>query len=333
MYLARLPHNGHTRYVLRESYDNGGTFRSRDILDLGTNPARCIEYPGGNAFYLNDEVSDALSDHGSDPGSEEIELLFWPFLKPDIRRALEHFVHRRGTASHRPPTPPARTPHVFDKRRLHFLRCGRTDIGAIGMAPEKMFRDLWHKSRDEIEQQFIQWEVELKPVDRKTYVYAVFDLQQVFRHPLAGRFPSAMDTEQMDDAFLDALCARHEDRSFWEGFPVGDALHPYLARYVVMYFDHPFPRRNIMGEYIREFMDNHRDHRPPPPSPRMGRDEAIKRLGLARERFTTMTRSELTRHYRRIALRLHPDHGGRHDRFIRVTEAYQELMERIRSRT
>jgi len=332
VYLAREMQNRRTRFMLRESYLEDGVYRSRDVFDLGRNPGASIEYPGGNAFYLNDDVSAALSKHGCDPVSEEIEALFWPFLKADIRRALDHFVHRRGSSSHRFPESPVRPPHQFDKRRLHYLRCGRIDIGAIGLAPEKMFRTLWHKSRDEIEQQFLQWELALKPMDRKSYVYAGFELQKHFRHPLAARYPAAMDTEEMDDAFIEALCGRHEDAVFWEGFPVDRVLHPYLARYAVMYFDHPFPRQNIMGEYIREFMDNRRNYHPPTEAPRVGTDEALSRLGLTGSQVNTMTRSELIRHYRRMALKMHPDHGGRHDRFIKVTEAYQATLARMKPR-
>jgi hypothetical protein len=40
-----------THYYLRESFRDGGHFLSRDLIDLGTDPAEHIIYPGGNAFY------------------------------------------------------------------------------------------------------------------------------------------------------------------------------------------------------------------------------------------------------------------------------------------
>lgn len=51
MYLAQTNINGMTHYYLRESFRDGGHFLSRDLIDLGTDPAEHIIYPGGNAFY------------------------------------------------------------------------------------------------------------------------------------------------------------------------------------------------------------------------------------------------------------------------------------------
>jgi DnaJ-class molecular chaperone len=39
-----------------------------------------------------------------------------------------------------------------------------------------------------------------------------------------------------------------------------------------------------------------------------------------------MTKRGLTRLYRRMAKKLHPDKGGEHEKFIQLSEAYQELL-------
>ena len=39
-----------------------------------------------------------------------------------------------------------------------------------------------------------------------------------------------------------------------------------------------------------------------------------------------MSRRNLARLYRRKAQELHPDKGGDHDQFVRLTRAYNELM-------
>jgi curved DNA-binding protein CbpA len=41
-----------------------------------------------------------------------------------------------------------------------------------------------------------------------------------------------------------------------------------------------------------------------------------------------MSRRELIRLYRRKAQELHPDKGGDQDQFVRLTEAYQDLIKR-----
>lgn len=328
MYLAIVRHGQSIRYLLRESYAHNKVFRSRDIFDLGADPTRFLIYPGGNAFYFSEDLEDALAAAGHSAQSDEMEELFWPFLKPDIRRALSHFHHRRRQGP-RAPAVHDGPMHLFDKRRLFYLKCGRVNGAGIGSVPEKFFSRLRDRSRDEIEQRFFQWELILKPSELRHYVYMIFDLQRHFPHPMANRFPSAMDPEAMDAHFVEALCRLHGDKPFWRGFDIGECLHPYLYRYAVMYFDNPFPHRDFMNDYIREFIDSRRYFRFPPP-PTLKASEIGSRLGLTEDRLGQMTRSALTRHFRRLALSAHPDHGGSHERFINITEAYQAALRRMK---
>ena len=64
MYLARKSTNGMIRYFIRESYRDGDHFLSRDLFDLGTDPAKYIIYPGGNAFYIDPVIEDRLDTLG-----------------------------------------------------------------------------------------------------------------------------------------------------------------------------------------------------------------------------------------------------------------------------
>lgn len=185
MYLASKRIDGQLRYFIRESFRQADCFLSRDLVDLGTDPTRYIVYPGGNAFYIDEVILDRLSDLGIDGNQDELEDIFWRFVRPDIRSVLEPF--RRRQARHRAdrrknlPTDKIETQlHIFDKRRLHFLKFGRTDQRHIERMPQKLFRILFNKSRDEIEQSIMDMEAALAPREYKTYTYTIFNLQQFF---------------------------------------------------------------------------------------------------------------------------------------------------------
>ena len=64
MYLANVIIDGRMRFIIRESYRDGDVFKSRNLFDLGKDPARFIVYPGGNSFYIDDTVLDGLSSAG-----------------------------------------------------------------------------------------------------------------------------------------------------------------------------------------------------------------------------------------------------------------------------
>jgi len=91
LYLAQRNIKGKIHYFIRESFKDGDGFKSRDLFPLNTNPARYIIYPGGNAYYIDSVVEETLSSLGVEPSGDDIEDMFWPFLKPDTRRALESF--------------------------------------------------------------------------------------------------------------------------------------------------------------------------------------------------------------------------------------------------
>lgn len=329
MYLARKRIGGKTSYSIRESYRSAGAYLCRHLFDLGAEPAQFIVYPGGNAFYIDAVVEDGIRSLGSEPAPEEMEAIFWPFLDPDIRRKLEPFrrqerqARSRRTAAEATDSPDV---HIFDRRRIHFLKTGQMDPRLLGRIPVGMLRPLRHKSRDEIEQNFMEMEFVLRPREYKTYTYAIFNLQQHFQQRCASNHPEFLDPDEVDRCFVEEVCRLQRDASFWAGMEeAGDRLSDYLVRYAIMYFDHEYAARSLAEEYLRDFINRHRQYRPPP-SVVIRMEEMAAIFGRSREALKKMNRRDLWRLYRRKAQELHPDKGGDHERFVKLNEAYHRLL-------
>jgi hypothetical protein len=172
MYLAQKITKGRRHFFIRQSYRHGDNFLSRDLFDLGDNPAKYIIYPGGNSFYFDEIITNGLDAAGATAADDELEDIFWRFLKPDIQRALETF-RRREKRSNQSNTVmgqkiSATDYHIFDRRRIHFLKFGRMDQRNLTRLPVKLFGMLQDKSRDEIEQKFIDMENVLRPAELNT---------------------------------------------------------------------------------------------------------------------------------------------------------------------
>ena len=331
MYLAFEKINGKTHYFIRESYRLENQFLSRDLLELGLDPGGYIIYPGGNSFYIDQVVEERLSAKGASVDPDELEDIFWPFVQPEIRRVLEPFRarekrHQADRRKRKPAEKIATRLHIFDRRRMHYLRFGRTDQRDIGRLPLKFFRILHNKSRDEIEQTLISLESVLSPREYKAYVYVVFDLQQFFYESYAKNAPQSLSSEKIDAHFIEQVCRLNADRSFWAGMKSGDDLHNYLVRYVVMFFDYDFAPRSFMADYFRQFVNNHRDYHLPPKTGAFTLKKASAAFDESVEKLKKMSRREFARLYRLRALQLHPDKGGDHDKFVNLTEAYHALL-------
>jgi hypothetical protein len=95
-----------------------------------------------------------------------------------------------------------------------------------------------------------------------------------------------------------------------------------------MFFDFDYEPLSFIDEYIRRFINDHRDYRPPPPKTTVSMDEASNIFGEGKDTLENMNRRELSRLYRRQARRLHPDAGGDSKAFIRLTRAYKSLLRR-----
>jgi len=329
LYLALKKINGRTHYFIRESYKDGEYLLSRDLLDLGTDPARHIIYPGGHAFYIDEHIEDSLRSKGLKYTSDELDDIFWCFLDPEVKNALESFRHR-GTFLRIPGIKKEKIDsekiHLFDRRRIHYLRYGQIDQGRIGRVSPRLFAKLINKSRDEIEQHIMAMERELDLLEFKTYVYAVFDLQRFFTQITAKIMPQGLDQNKVDRHFLEEICRLNSDRSFWAGMNAEGRLDQYLIRYAIMFFDNPYARSTFLDDHIRAYMDSKRAYIPPHKKNSTILKEASNIFGVDEAVLKKMTKKAFISLYRRTAQELHPDKGGEKEKFIKLSEAYEDLL-------
>jgi hypothetical protein len=337
MYLARRFRDNKVLYFLRESYLDGEIYRNRDLLELGGNPGKFIVYPGGASFYIDELIIEQLQQVTGAVDYDTVESLFLPFLDPVIRARLDDFSGRgQGGRNWKPPDKKEREfilahTHIFDRRRLHFLRFGQVDQRALDRSPS-LFRSLLHKSRDELEQCILEQEQGLSSSEYKSYIFTVFDLQRHFNGAFARAMPYALNDNQLDEYFLKELCALDQDHLFWQGLERGKGLPLYLIRYVIMFFDYSFPQTQAEqgfgpGSPHSSFGGQYQQARPHRPSP-MAEQEAAGIFGVDQAALDAMSKAELTKLYRKKAHDLHPDKGGEHDEFIALTTAYNELLKK-----
>lgn len=328
MYLARLPDKEcNSRYIIRQSYDDGDCYRSRDLFDLGDDPSLYIIYPGGNGFYIDTAVEDAIADQGITVSQADLEPVFLPFLAPHIRRVIEGFDRKDRNRPAPASCVPSDALHRFDRYRLHFLKLGRVDHRDMRCTPDQFYASLVHKSRDEIEYDFIAAERVLKARELAHYTYQIFDLQRCFSERFARSHPEGLDPDRMDRFFIKALCDLDRDESFWmEEDPV-PGLQPHLKRYAIMYFDSSFPSRDPFRDLLQDFINQHRTHRPPE-SVKVSLNQSARLFGVTVETLKKMDCRALTRRYRKLAQTHHPDKGGDHQTFVNLSAAYHKLLKR-----
>jgi len=339
MYLRTSHTSKGENYALCESYLAArGVWRHRKLVDLGPDPEAWVIYPGGNSFYVREDLEDELRDLEADFTDRELESLFLPFIDPGIRRIVENFTRRD----------PAGKPwrkysleerfrrqknlHPFDKRRLHYLRCGRVDIGNLEAREWPFLNVLLDKSRDEIECLLGEMERELPPHEVRPYLYTSLRLQDSFRH-LAGRNrPETLDPRRVDELFEKTLCFLNRDPLFFRGVPGHEPrrLHPYLVRYLCIYFDNDFDQATGQREYVEDFIRKHRFTQSRTTTVGLSEPEreACRRLGIPPEAFPAMARRDLTSRYRSRAKECHPDLGGENASFVAVKKAYEVLLRR-----
>ncbi|MCX7823162.1 MAG: J domain-containing protein [Syntrophobacterales bacterium] len=338
MYMRRVRYGNAYHYVIRESYRKGDTWTYRDLVDLGENPESYIHYVGGNGFYFDETLEEKLEEAGVTFSSEDLEALFFPFIDPNIRRIILNFQHdfRRHRFSSDIPTSDSelfekqKQLHGFDKRRMHFLRCGRVDTGKLEERSWKFLNILLDKSRDERETIIEEMERHLRPREIKSYVYTAFDLQRYFEDSFVKNNPIALDPERVDEAFFDAICRLNKDSMFFDGVPdyEPEVLHPYLRKYLIIYFDATFEPLFSWDEFIRGIFGakERSAYRRWASRSNMSILEACKKLGIDPSRWKELSTKEITSVYRRQAKTLHPDAGGDHEAFIKLTEAYRALI-------
>ena len=323
MYLARQRINNKIHFFIRQSIAGPGYMQSRDLYDLGADPARYIIYPGGNSFYIDPCIEEYLIGQGIEANQFDLEAIFFEFLKPETQRVISGFDRRTSSRLERIVEGDLSQLHFFDKRRYHYLRFGRRLPACINQIPKKVFLPLLKKSRDELEQYFMSAERILGPAEGFNYLWIIFEL----RHFMPDPHSDMALPEQLDAFFVKSLCRLNSDKDFKAGLPSGNGLHEYLRRYAVMYFDGQRPLTRWEHDYIDEFIGRHRTYRPPR-TVQIKIEEAEKLFGCPWKELRRMDRSALTRIYRKSALKHHPDQGGRSETFQRLTAYYRVLLAR-----
>lgn len=333
IYLFRTVLTRPSHYSLRLSYwdpEHDG-FRTTELIDFGTKPERFLHYPNDTCFHLDTDLVYRIEKLCGRDMEPQLERLLWPFVDPTVRRKMEHFFSRgsnqvrfkRDGALLSCNGQPA---HSFDKRRLHFLRFGSTDQGRTFRMPPRLEAKLLNRSRDELEQYFLEEEARLREYELKSYLYASLNLAKHFTEAYARNIPQALSPEKIDEAFLDEFCLLNEDRDFWQERTDFSRLPDYLIRYLILFFDSSFPRRSRGFEQAQEFQDKHRQFRWPERKNRVSKDEIATIFEESEETLRKADIKELTRLYRQKAKSMHPDTGGDHEEFVRLTEAYEELL-------
>ncbi len=330
MYMARIKNKNKDTYVIRESIPVGDTLGFKDLFNLGPSPGAWIDYPGGNAWYISPDLESAVSDAAANFDSDLLEDLFWPFLRPGIRRAVEAFRDRSAVAggfkrlSRDEKEKSLRSVPDFDKRRAHFLKFGNMDQGPLVNMPALLFKSFQNKSRDEMEQWFMAQEAGLNPGDFKSYVYTVFDLQQFFQGFMAKQMPQALDQAKVEAFFIKEICDINKTL-----FNLTDHLHDYLVRYLIMFFYNPYGGTVLLEEMEQDFRFRHRSFNQQPKSS-VSRAKAREVFNLSKSEFKAMDKKALTKRFRKLARAHHPDMGGSHEKFVEINEAYQALVERFK---
>jgi hypothetical protein len=326
MYLARENIRSQTHYSIRETYRDGDCLKSRDLFRLGTDPSKYIIYPGGKGYYFDEVVENTLVKHGLNPSQDELDNIFWEFLDPEIQRVIHGFEQQTKT-----PEPGSyanrQEYHPFDRRRIHFLRFGSMDQQQIHRLPDKFFRSLMGKSRDELEQYFMKEERILRPGELIRYLFAIFDLKEHLLHFRPDQTAGGLSLERVDNLFMDAVCALNNDDIFWAGMTMRDDLQEYLRRYLIAYFDQAVQRAAPMPRYAHEFINRHRTYQPPK-KVRLNMAEASRLFETTWKHLRQMDSSTFTKLYRKQALKHHPDQGGSQEVFVKLTKLYEKLLKK-----
>lgn len=334
MYIRKIGSPGKFHYIIRDSFWDGKYWAHRDLFDLGADPTQFIHYVGGNGLYFDEAIEERLTELGVTYTTEDLEEIFFPFLQPHIRRIICMFgstespnARRWRKLSTEELAMHHKDLHPFDKRRLHFLRCGRIDMGNLDSRPFKHFNLLLEKSRDEREAIIETMEWELRPREIRTYVYAAFNLQEYFPKSIVRNHPAALNPNRIEEAFLDALCKLNADSFFFRGVSDHNPqfINPYLRKYVIFFFDYEFGRSPGWDEFIRRIISSQEWHayRRMRSNKNASLAEACKLLEITEEKLQTLSIKQITRIYRKRV----KDAGGDHETFIAVTQAYETIME------
>jgi len=328
MYISRNYIDCQLQYSIRETYQDGDCLKSRHLFDLGTDPSKYIIYPGGKGYYFDDAVQIALKQKGLNPTQDDLDPIFFEFLDPEIQRVIRGF--ERPTAKQPSYRRNAeQSYHLFDMRRVHFLKFGSMNQRQLKQVPATVYGVLAGKSRDELEQHFIMAERIIRPRELFRYLATIFDLQAFLTEWYRNQNENKLLQSEMDLFFQDRVCDLYSDRTFWSGMPSKQGIAEYLRRYMILYFDHAGNWTHATPNYLHDFINRHRIYQPPK-KVRLNIREASRLFETPWEILKQMNEKTFTRLYRKQALKLHPDQGGSQETFVKLAQHYERLLKKKR---
>lgn len=331
MYLAQVRHRGRLRYLIRKSFfdEDLGIYGFDDVFDLGENPTRYFHRYNDTVLYFDESLEDAIARESDEDATTLLEQLLWDFLPREVRRIIRDFGRRNSTPlsplSRQEKEEVDRAIHVFDRRRIYYVRYGAVDQSRIYRLNDKLYRPLLYKSRDEKEYYFKKLEMPLKPGELKKYMFAIFNLQKSFTESFSPFLPEALEQPKMEKIFLEKLCRLNDDAGFWEDGRKSGFLRDHLVNYLIYFFDYDFANRSFMNDFFREFRARHTSFRWPEKKVQVSETEINEIFGLTMDDLRKMNRSELGRLFREKAKNHHPDSGGEADDFIKLRQVYENL--------
>lgn len=333
MYLAKLQHGSATYYQIRTSFKNDhGTYGHKTLFELGEQPFDYFNIEYDHVVIFSDALLIPLTAHlGKDP-EPFLERLLFEFFPKNVQERLLTFKNRAANYKGRLTTEEQKAidkeVHIFDRRRLYYLRYGAVDQSRLTKLHEKCCRPLLEQSRDEREYYFSHEEKVLEPGSYFQYIYAIFNLQKHFKQSFAPWLPEALAQEEVADHVLEAICHLQNDLSFWQHEKPDKFLHRHLARYLWMFFDFTPHRRSFQQDFARAFMGSHRTFKWPEKKVEASPEQIEDMFGIGASQLESMDKETLTRLYRKKAMELHPDKGGDAEEFILLTEIYTTFLEK-----
>lgn len=332
MYLATLQYGEKTAYEIRQSYpvDKCSTYKYKTVFNLGESPGDYMEEFDDHIVLFHSDLVAAVSSHTKEDEDDLLEQLLFRFLPHEVQSKIALY-HRPDTAKRPPLTSHEKDDirdqvHIFDRKRLYYLRYGAVDQSRLSNLHEKCCKVLLYQSRDEREYYFQEEEKVLNPGEYLQYVYAIFNLQIHFNHSFAPFFPEALAVEEVADHFISEICRLNSNKQFWKGDRSGEYLHSHLQRYLIMFFDFSAAPKSFLHDFARQFRDNHRSFRWPEKRSTIKPERVSEIFETPYNELKSMSPEQLNRLYRKKAMQFHPDKGGDHHDFVELTAVYNDLL-------